>query len=77
MPVTDSGAMGHGDHLGTPNRAGLEARAEGVQASAASCVAGGARMEWLVVSRPGHQAFAEPGRYCEAARHRKATSEEP
>ena len=54
MPVTDSGAIGQGDHLGTPNRAGLEARAEGVQAFAASCVAGGARMECFVVSMVVH-----------------------
>ena len=42
MSVTDSGAGGEGDDLGTPGPAGLQA----VQAFAfaASCVAGGARL---------------------------------
>ena len=48
MSVTDSGAGGEGNDLGTPDSAGLEARAAGVFASAASCVAGGAGMECYV-----------------------------
>ena len=50
MSVTDFGAIGEGDDVGTPDPAGLEARAAGVQAFAASCVAGGTRMECFVVS---------------------------
>ena len=50
MPVTDAGAVGERDHVDTPNKVRLEARAAGAQAFAASCVAGGARLESLVVS---------------------------
>ena len=50
MSVTDSGAIGEGDDLGTLDPAGLEAGVLGVQAFAASCAAGGTRMEPSVVS---------------------------
>ena len=50
MSVTDSGAIGEGDDLGTLGPAGLEAAALGVEAFAASCVARGTRMECSVVS---------------------------
>ena len=50
MPVTDAGAVGEPDHVDTLDKVRLEARAAGAQALAASCVAGGARLESVVVS---------------------------